>query len=467
MKNKARKVALFLLIAVLIIFIIIYFAISIYYQKKFMLNTWINGVYCTGKSVEEVNNELLDNSQIPSITLVGADGKKEVINLIDVGYFQDLRPILTLHLNSQEVLSWPIRLVRAESLNLLPAEVWDKERLHQMILESDAVTGALREKSSIDVKIVLGENGYELYDGMHDVFDADAFAEAVIENYNDNIFVSDVSNEEFYYVQSDTKAQAAERILWTKLEEFLNTGFVLDMGAEKIVFDKSITSDFVLTDQSGAFVMDENGGFIFDEGKITEYVRNLLQRYNTVGTTKMFQTTNGDLVEVPYNTYGTEIDVEAETVYIVNALMNDITETYSPTYLQEGYVKGLNDIGDTYIEVDMTMQKLYCYKNGELIIETDIVTGNMKRGWDTPCGINYVYAKQKKRVLRGANYATPVDFWMPVVGNIGLHDADWRDEFGGEIYMTNGSHGCVNIPIDIMPTIYEEYEVGTPVIMFY
>jgi lipoprotein-anchoring transpeptidase ErfK/SrfK len=127
----------------------------------------------------------------------------------------------------------------------------------------------------------------------------------------------------------------------------------------------------------------------------------------------------------------------------------------------------LNDIGGTYIEVDMTMQKLYGYKDGEKVIETDIVTGNMRRNWDTPAGVNYVYAKQKKRILRGANYATPVDYWMPVVGNIGLHDANWRSEFGGEIYQTDGSHGCVNIPPEVMPIIYETYEVGTPVIMFY
>ena len=70
-------------------------------------------------------------------------------------------------------------------------------------------------------------------------------------------------------------------------------------------------------------------------------------------------------------------------------------------------------------------------------------------------------------MLRGPNYATPVDFWMPVKGSIGLHDADWRKEFGGDIYLTNGSHGCVNIPPEVMPTIYDEYEIGTPVIMFY
>lgn len=56
---------------------------------------------------------------------------------------------------------------------------------------------------------------------------------------------------------------------------------------------------------------------------------------------------------------------------------------------------------------------------------------------------------------------------MPVKGGIGIHDADWRDEFGGEIYKTSGSHGCINVPPEIMPELYERTEVGMPVIMFY
>ena len=193
----------------------------------------------------------------------------------------------------------------------------------------------------------------------------------------------------------------------------------------------------------------------------------LAKEYNTVGTQLAFAATSGKTVLVDYVTYGTELDVEAEKEYLRKAFAEGVSEVHIPTYLKEGYVRGKNDVGDTYIEVDMTAQKLYCYKAGELLLETDIVTGNMRRKWDTPAGVNFVYNKQKKRVLRGPGYATPVDFWMPVKGAIGLHDADWRKEFGGEIYLKNGSHGCVNIPPEIMPTIYEEYEIGTPVIMFY
>ena len=138
-----------------------------------------------------------------------------------------------------------------------------------------------------------------------------------------------------------------------------------------------------------------------------------------------------------------------------------------PAYIHEGYVRGLDDIGDTYIEIDMTDQRMYYYVEGELTLETDVVTGNTGRRMGTPQGINFVYAKQRNRTLRGADYASFVKYWMPVKGNVGIHDASWRGKFGGQIYKTNGSHGCINTPSDVMSELYELAEVGTPVIMFY
>lgn len=115
----------------------------------------------------------------------------------------------------------------------------------------------------------------------------------------------------------------------------------------------------------------------------------------------------------------------------------------------------------------MGAQIMYYYENGILQIETPVVTGNTSRRMGTPSGVNYVYLKQTNRILRGEGYASHVNFWMPVKGNIGIHDASWRSSYGGQIYQTNGSHGCINTPYDAMSKMYEMVEVGTPVIMYY
>ena len=100
------------------------------------------------------------------------------------------------------------------------------------------------------------------------------------------------------------------------------------------------------------------------------------------------------------------------------------------------------------MEVDLTNQKLYLYKNSELIMSSNIVSGSVSQTHMTPTGVYKVYSMEKNTVLRGADYASPVSFWMPFNGGVGFHDATWRSSFGGTIYQYNGSHGCINMPYE-------------------
>ena len=47
----------------------------------------------------------------------------------------------------------------------------------------------------------------------------------------------------------------------------------------------------------------------------------------------------------------------------------------------------------------------------------------------------------------------------------GFHDATWRSAFGGNIYVRNGSHGCVNLPYSAAEDLYSKIDVGTPVVV--
>ena len=66
----------------------------------------------------------------------------------------------------------------------------------------------------------------------------------------------------------------------------------------------------------------------------------------------------------------------------------------------------------------------------------------------------------------GEDYATPVKYWMPFAGDVGMHDASWRKSFGGNIYKTNGSHGCINLPTSVAKTIYNTIEKGWRVLVY-
>ena len=52
----------------------VYLLISAYYRNGYSINTWMNGVYCTGKTAAEVNSELLSQIEAPIVTVTDKDG---------------------------------------------------------------------------------------------------------------------------------------------------------------------------------------------------------------------------------------------------------------------------------------------------------------------------------------------------------------------------------------------------------
>ena len=118
--------------------------------------------------------------------------------------------------------------------------------------------------------------------------------------------------------------------------------------------------------------------------------------------------------------------------------------------------------GDTYIDVDMTAQKLTYVKNGVVVLTSDVVTGLPVDGVSpTPTGTFTLTQKLSPHQLFYNQRAT---YWMRLDDtHIGLHDATWQPQFGGTWYQTNGSHGCINMPLDKAKQLYESVTVGTPV----
>ena len=116
--------------------------------------------------------------------------------------------------------------------------------------------------------------------------------------------------------------------------------------------------------------------------------------------------------------------------------------------------------------MDLVNQKVWLYKDGEQLLETDCVTGTFGTDRQTPGGVYSIYYKQSPDVLDGPGYSSPVEYWMPFNGGIGLHDANWRYSFGGDIFKTNGSHGCINLPLEAAKRIYETTYIGYPVVCY-
>ena len=119
-----------------------------------------------------------------------------------------------------------------------------------------------------------------------------------------------------------------------------------------------------------------------------------------------------------------------------------------------------------YVDVDKSTQTVTLFVDGVAVMSSPCVTGNVKAGHDTPNGTYSIKFTKKGKTLKGPTWNVWVDYWMRFTdGAIGFHDASWRDSFGGDIYKTNGSHGCVNLPKNFAKELFNNVEVGTTVIV--
>ena len=186
--------------------------------------------------------------------------------------------------------------------------------------------------------------------------------------------------------------------------------------------------------------------------------------YNSIGEYMTFTDHGGNERKVKSETYGNYIDYAEEAKYLVDAISNWKSESDRiPIMKQEAKF----DLDSTRVEVDKNEQHAYYYKDGELKWDSDVVTGLPTKKRETPTGIYFIINKVKDTPLVGESWNVNVDRWLGVTyQGVGFHDARWRSHFGGSIYKSNGSHGCINTPKDKMYELWDLVEVGTPVIMY-
>lgn len=467
-----RKIKSFQLIGlpVLVCMIVGYLLLAWYYREGFSLNTWINGVYCTGKTVDEVNSELLAGQEAPILTITDRNGNQYVIDMKEAGYTADYCRELRLYMEKQNSLLWIGNILSGRSHKLEPTISYDEEQLRLLFNQLNFVQEDANKEKDYYLTRTL-EKGYVLYDGLSDRLDAEKAFAKLKEGVAAGQYTLGLQEAECYFDCSLSGEQEKIKELWGKVSRFQKCTLAYDMGDVVIPLDAAVMSRFLQT-ENGEIILDTDGKLMVDEAGVKAFVDSLGDSYDTYGKERNFVSTVGETVTISSGTYGTLIDRKAEVEFLMdNLLTAELHEGEEqvriPVYERQGFVRGMNDIGNTYIEIDMTAQMMYYYEDGELLVETEVVTGNTGRRMGTPEGINYVYKKQRNRILRGEGYASPVKYWMPVNGGIGIHDASWRSKFGGTIYQKNGSHGCINTPTDKMATLYELVEVGTPVIMFY
>lgn len=463
--KKKKYFLLTVFVTPMIMCAVIYVSLAFYYQNSFSFGTWVNGIYCTGKSVADINQELCADAKVKQLKILTRDGE-ETLDLNKINYTEDFITPLEMMKKNQNPCLWGKNLFKSKSQVLIPVISYDSNLLEKEIQAYDFMqTNTML--AAPEVTIIESSEGYQLFDNTRSLIDVQKAIGKIamaIEDYEQYV---DLEKENCYPENIITPEMKATYALWDKVNQFQNFQIHYVFGDTIETLDSTIVADWITVDENGDFVLDEHGELVLNESMIDEYIASLASAYDTIGGTRRFQTTRGDVVTIEGGTYGNQLDQKAEVQYLKEAFLQHNEADRIPEYKETAWKQGTDDIGDTYIEIDMTNQMMYYYLEGDKKLETPVVTGNTSLGRGTPERVCYVYAKQKNRILRGPNYASHVNFWMPVNGGIGIHDAKWRSEFGGDIYIKGGSHGCINTPYDAMAELYDMVEIGTPVLTFY
>lgn len=437
----------------------LYLILSIYYSNHFFMNTNINGVKVSNMTVGQVEKAI--NNEIYSYSLT-LNGRNELKTRID-GRNIDLHTLfdgsLADSIAEQKSFAWPLYLFKTHNLNINTMLEFDESKLNEQIdnliffKEKNVV---LPTNASISE---YGNNGFEIVpDTKGAKVDKDKLHEAIqraIMSLEPNLSLEESEcYEEAMITASDPELVST----MNELNKIAGTKITYEFGDDIEILDINQIKDWIS--------VDENNKVVLSNDKVKEYVDYIGKTYNTFGKTRTFKTSYEKVIEIKGGDYGWWLDRATEVSELKELIMEGKQQIKEPAYYQVAQQYGDDDIGDTYIEVNLTAQHLFFYKDGKLIVETDFVSGNLAKDYGTPTGTFPVQYRERDATLKGEDYATPVSYWMPYYGNIGFHDAPWRNEFGGNIYATRGSHGCINMPPAAAKVMFENIQRGFAVLVY-
>ena len=448
----------------------IYSGVAFYYQTHFLPGTIINGIDCSGMEAEAVTAMLDAPIMDYSLEVKGRDYASGetgavlgIVSAKDIGLtYEATLEKVELILQEQDSLLWVMALFPHEySHDLVRSVTYDHELLEDLVKSWNACQeyNMLKAEDAYISEYSDGLGGYEIIPETSGTeLDVEQAIQVVSAAVVMNEESRDLSEAGLYKTAEITSEDAGLTDLVETVNRWLKTQITYDWNGSEVILDIELLKDWVS-------IVD--GEAVIDEEAVTSFVKAQSRANDTYGKKKKFVTSLGIELTLSSPNYGWRTNTKEETEELISLIKEGTVGEREPVYLYTAVHKGKNDIGDSYVEADMTNQHLYLYEDGKLILETDFVSGDMSTGKQSPEGIFALTYKTRNATLRGADYESFVYYWMPFYGNYGMHDATWRDVFGGDIYLTNGSHGCLNLPLDMAEKIYKYVYKGSPVVCYY
>lgn len=438
-----------------------YFAKANSYRETFLPNTTINGMDVAGKGIDDVKAMIEEGLNGYEVVISERTGANEKITKEEIGLRTEFDGDLEQILEMQKPMFWLKSLWTEVEYKIGTLLVFDETLLDERVKALSFMEESQMEEPQ-DAYLSEYQESTNSYEIIPETAGTELVEESVAEVISEAILKLQAEvdlDEAGCYVKAAVSSDDPKLTsLAAELNGYVGASITHVFGDLKEVLDGSTIHEWLSVEEQSVTI---------DENKAAEYVKALAKKYNTAYEKRPFLSTYGTEVTIPGGSYGWRMNQSAETEAILADIREGAVRTREPEWLQKGASHGTYDYGTTYVEVNLTAQHLFFYKDGKLLVECDFVSGNAAKGWSTPAGIYPLTYKERNATLKGEGYSTPVSYWMPFNGGIGLHDASWRSSFGGTIYKNSGSHGCVNLPPSAAKIIFENISKGDPVICYH
>lgn len=460
-KMSKKKIAIITIAGIFGFLAACYIGIAIYFYQVFYPNTYINGGAVSDASPEEVKQALLDSMSDYQLKVVPVDGDPVLISGESIGFYYSFDQVDALK-KKEMGWAWPVKFFTRTDYTVEAVYRWDTLKLDQEIDKLPCVTQEMT--APVDASLVIDESGVHLTEAVKgNTIRKEELKKAIAETIRSRKSEIHLDEAGCYEEPRITSESPEIRKELDRVEELCKA---------EVTYNFHGTEEKIGRDQIWNWVrQDGEGNLYIDQASAYNYLCELAYRHDTVGSYREFWSSRGYTITVDPGTYGWGMDVDAEIGPLMDDLVNKRVVSRDPAYYMTPYPgvdpNSPDDIGNTYIEIDLSGQYMWYYINGALIASTPITSGTLNKGYGTPSGVYYVESYSRNIVLTGDDYRQPVDFWIQVYGGIGIHDSLWRSVYGGTEYLNDGSHGCINTPYDAVSTMYWNIDIGVPVIMYY
>ncbi|WP_026508849.1 L,D-transpeptidase family protein [Butyrivibrio sp. MC2013] len=444
MTSMTKKILLSLTGAVLLI----YLGVAAFFSNRFLPGSMMNGQDVSCMTVDEVRKRFADEASGYKLTIRGREDMTDSISARDIGFVPDFDGIRDDLVSFSEGLKWPSSFFFAHEYETGAVADYDDELL------SAEFDGLVFNLSANIRKPVNAELVFDDEAAQYAIRPEDNGTEPDISKEKETIAEAikcmtpdiDLDANDCYHNASIDSDDKELNTLVTNLNKYASARLSYSFGDNEVVVDGSMIKDWLTVDGTSV---------TFEEEKVSDFINQLARTYDSFGKDRQFVNHDGKEITIRGGDYGWWMDRKSTAAELVEAIKECRVCDMTPVYYATASAYGDNDWGDSYVEVDLDEQHVYIYENGELIIDCDCVSGKPTADRITPTGTYGITYKERDATLRGSNYSSDVKYWMPFNRNVGLHDASWRSEFGGDLYVTGGSHGCINLPPDIAEQIFE------------